>query len=137
MTNANIIENKISIIKKYLNTLERYKKYSQPEIENNPDLIGAVERYLHLVVQATIDLAEAVIAFRNFRKPTSMSENFDILNEENIVNNKLTEELVKMVGFRNVIVHDYDKVDYDIVFDVLHNKLKDIEKFLKIIENLK
>lgn len=137
MTNANIIENKISIIKKYLNTLERYKKYSQPEIENNPDLIGAVERYLHLVVQATIDLAEAVIAFRNFRKPTSMSENFDILNEEDIVNNKLTEELVKMVGFRNVIVHDYDKVDYDIVFDVLHNKLKDIEKFLKIIENLK
>ncbi len=39
-----------------------------------------------------------------------------------------------MVDFRNIIAHDYKKIDYDIVYDVLQNKLKDIEKFVEEIE---
>ncbi|MFQ6049886.1 MAG: DUF86 domain-containing protein [Candidatus Paceibacterales bacterium] len=130
MINSAVIENKISSIKKYLKILGRYKKYSQKEIEDNIDLKGAVERYLYLAVQATIDLAEAVISLKNFRKPTTLRENFYILKEEGIINKELTEKLAKMVGFRNIIVHDYEKLDYEIVYDVLKNRLKEIEKFL-------
>lgn len=136
MTNISVIENKISSVKKYLKILERYKKYSRKEIEDDIDIKGAVERYLYLAVQATIDLAEALISFRNFRKPTTIGENFYILNEEDIISNELTEKLVKMVGFRNVIAHDYEKVNYDIVYDILHHRLKDIEEFLEIVEKL-
>ena len=84
MTNLSVIENKISSIKKYLKITERYKKHSREEIENNIDIKGAVERYLYLAAQATIDLAEAVIAYKNFRKPTTMSEAFHILEENKI-----------------------------------------------------
>ncbi len=73
MTNLAVIENKISAIRKYLKILERYKKYSRDEIEGNVDIRGAVERYLYLATQAVIDLADAVIAYKNFRKPTTMS----------------------------------------------------------------
>jgi len=38
-----------------------------------------------------------------------------------------------MVGFRNIVAHDYDKIDYDIVLDILKNKLKDIEAFIREI----
>lgn len=137
MTNLNIIENKISSARKYLKILERYKKYTADEIKNNPDVGGAVERYLQLAAQSAIDLAEAVIAAQGLRKPSNMGENFYVLNEEGIINNDLTQELVKMVGFRNVIVHDYEEVDYEIVYDVLHNKLKDIKKFIEIISKLR
>ena len=65
MSNLTVIENKISSIQKYLKILERYKNYSREELENNIDIRGAVERYLYLVSQATIDLAEAVIAYKN------------------------------------------------------------------------
>ncbi|OGL39911.1 MAG: hypothetical protein A3C43_01465 [Candidatus Schekmanbacteria bacterium RIFCSPHIGHO2_02_FULL_38_11] len=136
MTNLTVIENKISAIRKYLKILGRYKKYTQKEIENNLDLKGAVERYLYLAVQATIDLAEAVIAYKKLRKPSTLSESFYILKEENIISDKLSEKLVKMTGFRNVIAHDYDRLDYSIVFDVLKNKLKDVEDFLKKISKL-
>lgn len=134
MTNLAVIENKISAIRKYLKILERYKKYSRDEIAENLDIRGAVERYLYLAVQAVIDLAEAVIAYRNFRKPTTMSEAFHILNEENIITSQLTEKMVKMVGFRNVMAHDYEKINYDIVYDVLQKRLKDIEEFIGKIE---
>lgn len=60
MASLNVIENKISSTRKYLSILERYEKYSKEEIENNIDIRGAVERYIYLVVQSTIDLAVKV-----------------------------------------------------------------------------
>ena len=132
MTNQSVIENKISAIRKYLNILERYKKYSRQEIEQDVDIRGAVERYLYLATQATIDLAEAVIAYRRYRKPTTMTDAFYILNEEGVVPNELTEKMVGMVGFRNVVAHDYDRINYDITYDILQNGLKDIEEFIAL-----
>lgn len=134
MSSIKVIENKISSVRKYLKILQRYKGYKKEEIEGNIDIRGAVERYLYLAVQSAIDLAEAVIAYKGFRKPTTMSEAFDILNEERLIPAKLTNELVKMVGFRNILTHDYEKLDYKIVYNVLQNGRKDIESFLKRIE---
>ena len=134
MTNFAVIENKISSIKKCLKILERYQRCSVQEIEKNVDIRGAVERYFYLVSQATIDLAGAIISFKNLRKPATMSEGFYILNGENIIPNELTEKLVKMMGFRNIIAYDYEKINYDIVYDILHQRLKDIEDFIKMRE---
>ena len=134
MTNLSVIENKISSNRKYLKILKRYKVYSRQEIEENVDIRGAVERYLYLAAQAAIDLAEAVISYKGFRKPTTMSETFYILNEEDIVSGELTEKMVRMVGFRNVMAHDYEKVNYDIVYDVLQNRLADVAEFIERIE---
>lgn len=136
MTNLAIIENKISSAKKYLKILERYKKYSREEVENDVDVRGMVERYLYLVAQSAIDLAETTIALKKLRKPTTMSESFHILEEEKIIDVKLAEKLVSMAGFRNVIAHDYEKINYDIVYDVLNNKLADIQEFLEVIEKI-
>ncbi len=136
MTNLSVIENKISSIEKYLKILERYKKYPKEKIKENVDIRGATERYLYLVVQATIDLAEAIVSLKNLRKPTIMSENFSILEEENIINKELTEKLMKMVGFRNIIAHDYEEIDYGIVYDILKNRLKDIKEFLEIAKKI-
>ena len=34
---------------------------------------------------------------------------------------------VRMIGFRNILVHDYLQVDRSIVYDVLRHRLPDIE----------
>lgn len=135
MTNLSVIENKISAARKYLKIVQGYKQYSQKELVSDLNLRGAVERYLYLAVQAAIDLAEAVIAYKQFRKPATMRETFEILKEEKIIGAELTEQLADMVGFRNIIAHDYGEVDYDIVYDILHNRLADIEKFISIVED--
>lgn len=133
MTELATIENKISAIRKYLKILERYKKFSQEEIENDVDRRGAVERYLYLACQAAIDLAEAFISYRNFRKPTTFGETFQILSEEDVIPHELAEKLMKMAGFRNIIAHDYEIVSYAIVMDTLKNGSRDLEEFAKII----
>ena len=136
MTNLSVIENKISSIKKYLKITERYKKHSREEIENNIDIKGAVERYLYLAAQATIDLAEAIIAYKNFRKPTTMAESFHILREEGLISQELTEKMIGMTGFRNAVAHDYDKINYDLVYKIIHHDIKDIENFMDIVSKI-
>ena len=134
MTKINTIENKISSIQRYLKILRGYQKLTQKQILGNVDITGATERYLYLACQSTIDLAESFVSFKNFRKPSVMSESFYILEEENIIDKKLMGALVKMVGFRNILAHDYGKLNYDILYDVLTIGVKDIERFLKKIE---
>ncbi len=136
MTNLNVIENKISAIRKYLKILRDCKKYSRKEIEDNLTIRGAVERYLYLATQSAIDLAEAVISFKGFRKPATMGESFHILSEEKIISGELTKKMIKLAGFRNVIAHEYEKINYDIVYDVLQKRLTDIEKFLLTIQEV-
>lgn len=130
MSNLTVIETKISQIQKYLKLLERYKKFSQQEIEQNPDLKGALERYLYLATQSALDLGEAVIAFKELRRPGTYTEVFYILYEEELISKDLSERLVNMTKFRNIIAHDYEKVDFGIVYDALKNRLVDIEKFI-------
>ncbi len=134
MTDLSTVENKISIVKKNLKTLERYKSISRKDIEGDVDLRGALERYLYLAVQSTIDLAGAFISYRELRKPSTFGENFRILEEEGLLDKNLTDELVRMTGFRNILVHDYEDLDYDIVLEVLNEKTEQIEQFVEIIE---
>jgi len=134
MTNFSTIENKITSIQKYLKILDNYKKYSREEIENKFDIRGSLERYLYLAIQAAIELAEAVISFRDFRKPTILKESFEILEEEKVISLELCDKMAKMTGFRNIVAHDYEKINYDIVFDVLNNRLGDIKDFISAVK---
>jgi uncharacterized protein YutE (UPF0331/DUF86 family) len=136
MTDLSVIENKLSSVKKYLSILGNFTRYSKDNLENDLVIRGAVERYLYLVCQSSIDLAEAVISYKKLRKPTTMSESFYILGEEKLINEKLVQKMAKLVGFRNIMAHDYEKVDYNIVYDILHARLKEVEEFLDSIEKI-
>lgn len=135
MTNSKVIQNKMSFIEEQLKILKGYQKYSLNAILKDQTLRGALERFLYLAVQASIDLADAVIAYKRLRKPTTYRDSFYILQEEKIISINLQESLVDMTGFRNVITHAYQDIDYNIMYDVLHNKLDDIKKFLKQIRS--
>lgn len=136
MTNLSVIENKISSVKKYLSIVERYKIYSRKEIEDNVDIKGAIERYLYLATQATIDLAEAIISYKNYRKPSTMAESFHILEENSLISKDLTQKMIGMTGFRNAIAHDYDKINYDLVYKIIHQDIEDLRIFTDIVSRI-
>ena len=135
MSTVQVIENKLSALQKYLAILERYKPYSREDIEGNVDVRGALERYLYLTIQSVIDCAEAVIAYKNLRKPTTISDAFYILEEAGVFSSDELEPYIQMTGFRNILAHGYERIDYDVVYDVLHNKLADTTRFIEKIRN--
>ena len=134
MSSLEIIENKISYIQKHLATAKKYQSYTLKDLEQNDLIRGAVERELYIIAQAVIELAEAVIAYRNFRKPTTMRESLDILGETGLLPKEFIEKFVGIVGFRNALAHDYEDLKMTVVYDVLQKKLVEVEEFLKRIK---
>ena len=101
MTSISIIENKISQIKKYRKIVKKLAKFSKNEIQKNDLARGSVERYLFLICQACIDLANIVVSYKKERKPLDQKDSFMILVEEKVISNKMAEFMIKLVGFRN------------------------------------
>lgn len=130
MTGIEVLEKGKSKIKKYLNILENYKDSDKGELATDITLRGAVERYLYLAVQATIDLAEGVISYKGLRRPSTFSESFEILQAEDFIPDELARKMIRMTGFRNRIIHDYGDIDCLVLYDILQNHLVDIEDFV-------
>jgi len=53
---------------------------------------------------------------------------FQVLADEKVISKKLLHELEGMAAFRNVLVHDYLRIDRDKVYVILHDRLPYFEK---------
>jgi len=65
--------------------------------------------------------------------PGSTNEMFYLLGENRYLDTELTEKMVKAVGFRNLIVHEYVKVELEQVFEVAQKDIKDFNEYLVAI----
>jgi len=136
MTNVDILKRKLSQIQKYFAILKPLRKYEKEKIQNDEIIYGAVERYLYLLCQATIDFAEAVISYADLRKPGTYGEVFEILAEANgLISKEISFKMKSMSGFRNILAHEYGKVNFEDVYKTLMKEIDDINKFLDEIKN--
>lgn len=133
MVKRQVVLTRISKLNEYIKFLYRIKEYSKGEYLNDPMIYGSTERFLHLAIECVIDIANHIIADMRYRKPDSNKEIFEILFENKIINSNLKISLCNMAGFRNILVHDYVKLDREIVYDIIKNNLKDIEDFRDIV----
>jgi uncharacterized protein YutE (UPF0331/DUF86 family) len=81
----------------------------------------------------TIDLANMLIRRRHFGIPSESKDSFVILMRENVIAAELADRLKKMVGFRNLAVHQYRELDVDIVEAVIRKNLDDLLEFAQVI----
>ena len=65
--------------------------------------------------------------------PNSYSECFEILYKLNIITEDLTQKLIKMAKFRNLLIHIYWEVDDNKIYDITKKDLGDMEEFLEQI----
>ena len=79
--------------------------------------------------EQSIDLANHVIKTRKLGIPTSSSESVDLLRIEGVIDSDLSDRLQKMVGFRNAVVHHYQRMDIAIVRTVITSGLDDLIDF--------
>lgn len=82
---------------------------------------------------SAIDLANMLIRRRRLGIPGESRESFAILSREKAIPADLGERLQKMVGFRNVAVHQYRDLDMDIVEAVIARQLDDLLQFAQTV----
>ena len=135
MSTIEVIENKISYIQKHLIAVRGYRVSAIGDLEKDSMLQGAVERELYVLAQAVIDLAEAMVAFKHLRKPSTMREAFDILQEAGVLPKEFVTRFIGIVGFRNALARDYEELKIEVIFDILQNKLPEIGEFIEYIRS--
>jgi len=92
-----------------------------------------VERTLHILIEACIDVAQHIISDEGFREPSTYRDAFVVLAEEKIISADQLPRLEQMAAFRNLIVHYYERIDDAIVFGVFQRNLPD---FLAFVESV-
>lgn len=127
------IYSKLEDLKKYVQFLKSYQSHRKEELRENYTLRGAVERYLQLALECTLDVGEMIISKEGFRKPERYREVIEILGEEGILPREFAERFSPSMGFRNILVHRYAEVDLDELYRHLQDDLKDFDTFAKCV----
>jgi uncharacterized protein YutE (UPF0331/DUF86 family) len=126
MPNKELIKLKINKIEGYLRELIPILKFESNEIIGDYTKLRTLERNFQLIVDTVIDINTHIIATENLRAPDDATETFYILGEAKVLPLDFVKKFSPVVGLRNIIVHDYDKIDVGKLIDDIK---KDIDQF--------
>lgn len=88
---------------------------------------------LQRACELSIDLANYLIKKHDWGLPESSRDGFQILCEQKLLPQDLAEDLKKMVGFRNLAVHDYGSLSAEILENIINNKLDTFTRYIEIL----
>ncbi|MCJ7667838.1 MAG: DUF86 domain-containing protein [Anaerolineae bacterium] len=128
-----LITEKLSRLKEYLGYLETMKDISLESFLGDFKARGAAERYLQLAIESVIDIGNEIISSLQLRRPERYREIPHILAEAKIIPNEFADRIAQMIGFRNLLVHDYAIINKALEHEFLKTRLPDFKSFMKHI----
>jgi uncharacterized protein YutE (UPF0331/DUF86 family) len=124
-----LINEKLDSLSRCLSRLSQKRPATLAELESDIDLQDIIAINMERAVQLCVDIASILLAETNCPAPQTMGDGFRQLAQEGIISRELATQLVKAVGFRNLAVHAYDKIDWSIVYSLLDDDLADLRAF--------
>lgn len=124
-----------------IQNIQRCVRRAREEYRKDPD--GFASNYtqqdaamLNVVraCESAIDLANHVIRVGKLGIPVSSADTFELLKAERVIDASLADQMKKMVGFRNTVVHQYTKIDLSIVQAVI---VTELDKLLAFADRVK
>jgi uncharacterized protein YutE (UPF0331/DUF86 family) len=79
--------------------------------------------------EQAIDLANVVIKIRKLGIPNESRESFALLAKAALISESLSENLQRMVGFRNIVIHQYQNIEVSVIQTVIESGLDDLLLF--------
>jgi uncharacterized protein YutE (UPF0331/DUF86 family) len=128
-----LLGRKIAQVDTYLGQIKEFAKISVNAYKNDWKTQRIVERTLQMLIELCMDIANHLISDKGMRLPTGYADTFGVLMENKVISKNLFKTMEKMAKFRNVVVHQYEKIDPVIVVSILHKNLNDFEKYKKAI----
>jgi len=133
MLDREVVESKLRFLREYLNDLGEYETISLSDYKTSKKDQRFVERTLHLACECCLDIAAHIISRVGLREPSDNKDLFVILFENSIISESTHCALMKMAKFRNIIVHDYARIEPEIVIGILKKDIEDFKQFAQQI----
>ncbi len=129
-----------NIIYRYLESLEhsirklKNMDLTMEMITGDEDIQDLVDRRMQKAIETCIDIAAHIVATEKLGPAETSSALFQLLAKQNIIPRQLAKQLGKAVGLRNILVHEYTQIDYQLAYNDLDKKLADLSLFVQHIQ---
>lgn len=136
MIKPELIQRKIALIQDDLVKLAQLSHYTLQEIVSDFTKQAAVERMLERIISRAIDINEHIIAEQpdsSITSPKNYRDTFLALAKLQIYTEDFATNIAKSVGTRNLLVHEYDAIDYTKVYQAMSDCLKDYHHYIESI----
>ena len=121
-----VILNKTSSIVRCFNRVE---EDFDDEFETNYTKQDAVTLNIQRAIQQTIDLGAYLVKKYKLGIPKTTKDIFIFLEQKKIISKELSQNLQKMVGFRNIAIHEYTELKIEVLEEIIKNHLFDVINF--------
>lgn len=132
MVDPDIVLEKVSNVRHHIRRIEDATDLDPARLEDQ-DVQDIYVLNLQRAVQSAIDLAAHVVADDNLGIPSSLKETFSLLEDQGVLDHVLAGEMMAMVGFRNIAVHEYQELELRILQSFLTDHLDDLHAFCRAI----
>jgi uncharacterized protein YutE (UPF0331/DUF86 family) len=126
-----------AFVLKKLDTLSEYsvklKKLASSttdkEFSTNEDKLYSAERLLQLIVDCMLDINQHFIKEKEVGLPNDLQSTFTVLGENNVLPKELADRLAPVTGLRNLLVHQYEKIDSALFLKNMRENLDDFDEY--------
>ncbi len=130
-----IIREKLLSLHTYYSELAELKDISFEEYQNNKLYKRTVERLIQLIVEAATDINNMLLKGLGFGPTVDYYSSFIELAEADIIPSEFAIKIAPSTGLRNVIVHEYQKIDDKTVYRAIGETLHYYKDYMKYINN--
>lgn len=129
LVDKSLIMRKVSELETYGKQVREYSGITLEAYRADWKIQRIVERTLQMMIETCADIASHIVSDSGMRPPTSYVDTFRVLSENKLIGDDLFGVMEKMAKFRNVVVHQYERVDAEIVVLILKKYLPDFDRF--------
>ncbi len=128
-----VVLNKVASIERCMQRIAEEYKGHESDLKTNFTRQDAIVLNVLRACESAIDLAMHIVRKEKLGVPQSSRDSFGLLATNNWISKALAENLMNMVGFRNVAVHNYRELNIDILKSILEQRLSDFTNFTKAV----
>ncbi|MDH3883952.1 MAG: DUF86 domain-containing protein [Desulfobacterales bacterium] len=133
MVDSDLIIAKAGSVRSHLNRVFEKRNVDLDGFLKDIDTQESILFNIQMAVQICIDIAAHIISEKGLGVPGSTTEMFYVLEKNGYLDSDLTQKMVKAVGFRNLTVHEYGKIELEQVYEIAQGDINDLNEYLKAI----
>lgn len=128
-----VVLNKAASLERCVQRIREVYAGADAHLYDNLTTQDSILLNLQRACEVSIDLAMHVVRKRRLGVPQDSRDAFELLHAGGLLDRDLATVLKRMVGFRNVAVHEYDKLNLAIVKALIAQRLDDFLTFARLM----
>lgn len=130
MVNQQLVEGRLQALESYVDALRDLQKYDLQTLRTRLEHRWSVERGLEISAECVLDIGGHIVASDKLGRPGDYTEVLDLLGANGVLPEEFAREIRGLAGFRNLLAHEYLRVDVERLYEFLRKAPTQFEDFM-------